>query len=866
MSAVVNERDLLLAAAPQRLTNVNLGTNIIVPVLKGINLTADDSPFFRVDASGVATPTSKTVTARLTQVAGTVTFSVINGTATLTGTGNSRSFTYASMTTNTITIRASVTENSVTYTSDLVIAKVFDGQNGGNSIVAVLSNETASVPADTAGTVLSFAGAFTTMSVYLGTTDDSANWTYSAAKTNVTCSEAATSRTQTVTAMSADAGYVDITATKAGSPTQVKRFNITKVKGAAGAAGQNATAYWLTTSDPAIAKSVGGAFTPASVTVSLMSATGTGAPAAYAGRFIIATTTDGINYTNQYTSAANESSKVYTVPVNTKAIRVRGYLAGGTTTLLDEQILTVVSDGPPGATGASGLMGILSNEADTVPADQGGAVTSFFGATTTMSVYNGATDDSANWTYSAVKTNVTCSEAATSRTQTVTALTADTGTVVITASRSGYSSISRTFTITKARAGLSGSDGTDGLDGQAFKLITSTNVIAKSAAGVYTPTSVTVSVVRGTGTSAPSGYAARFKIATTTDGSTYTDQYTSAADELSKTYAVPAGIRALRVRSYLAGGTTVLLDEQIIPVVSDGQAGSNGTNGAAGARGSIRFYTAGSVWSDTAANNIVTASTGSAVKIIGDEVTISNNSSFAETRVWDGSAWIPPGMVLNGNLFVDGTIVGTKIAARSMNADRLAVNAITAASAVLANASVTNATIGGDLWSDNWTGAGGTGWAILKAGSAAYFNNIYARGDIHASSVAANIIYTAAVQGAAISSGAGAAGTGTAAVAVYAPAGTSSIMITGVPQFSQRTISAGEDTFTSYAPCQCTLTYVRAEGGSGLLATGFGVIGYVWPNPTEGTYTFTITTGAMGFSSGAGYVGGSTIQVTVNKR
>jgi hypothetical protein len=673
LSAVVNERDLLLLAAPTRLTNVTLGSNVIVPVLKGINLTADDSPFFKVDASGTPATSSKTVTAKLSQVVGVVTFSVINGTLTLTGSGNSRSFTYASMTTNTATIRASVTEAGITYTSDLVIAKVFDGV-AGNSVVAVLSNESASVPADTAGTVLTFAGAATTMSIFVGTTDDSANWTYAATKTSVTATEPTTSRTQTVTAMSADAGYIDIVATRSGFPTQTKRFNITKVKGAAGAAGQNATAYWLKSSVPVIAKSVGGVFTPPSIDVGLMSATGTAVPAPYAGRLIIAVTTDGINFTNQYTSVADESTKNYVIPVNTKAVRVRGYLAGGTTSLLDEQTLTVVTDGPPGASGASGLMGILSNETQAVPADAAGTVTSFFGATTTMSVYNGTADDSANWTYSAVKTNVTCSQVSTSRTQTVTALTADVGTVVITASRSGYASIARTFTITKAKSGSDGTNGNDGLDGAAFKLVTSANVIAKDVSGAYNPTSITASILRGVGSSAPSGYAGRFVIATSVDGVTFTNQYTSAADELNKTYAIPAGIKSVRVRGYLSGGVTNLLDEQVIPIVNDGQPG------AVGVRGSIRFNAVGSVWTDTAANAAVLSSTGSSTKVIGDEVTISNNSTFAETRVWNGAAWIDPGMVLNGNLLVNGTVIGDAFAAHTIRTEHLEVEAATARS------------------------------------------------------------------------------------------------------------------------------------------------------------------------------------------
>ena len=57
-------------------------------------------------------------------------------------------------------------------------------------------------------------------------------------------------------------------------------------------------------------------------------------------------------------------------------------------------------------------------------------------------------------------------------------------------------------------------------------------------------------------------------------------------------------------------------------------------------------------------------------------------------------------------------------------------------------AALGNAQIGGNLWSTNWNYAGGTGWLLDRSGNF-YGNNIYARGDIEASSLKAN---TAMVQ------------------------------------------------------------------------------------------------------------------------
>jgi hypothetical protein len=55
------------------------------------------------------------------------------------------------------------------------------------------------------------------------------------------------------------------------------------------------------------------------------------------------------------------------------------------------------------------------------------------------------------------------------------------------------------------------------------------------------------------------------------------------------------------------------------------------------------------------------------------------------------------------------------------------------------NAAIGNAQIGGNLWSTNWNYAGGTGWLLDRSGNF-YGNNVYARGDIEASSLKANTV------------------------------------------------------------------------------------------------------------------------------
>lgn len=237
---------------------------------------------------------------------------------------------------------------------------------------------------------------------------------------------------------------------------------ITIVKVSDGANGTSATAYWLISSASAISKNTSNVFNPASITFSSKSQTGNSSVVNYSGRFIIAETTDGMNFTDKYTSTGNESSKTYTPSsTNVKAIRVRMYQAGGTSVLLDEQLIPVVTDGKNGATGAAAVTAVLSNDSHSIPCNTSGTPSTYAGAVTTMSVFVGATDTSTSWTYTATPTNVTGTLSNNNRTYTVTGITADTGYVDITATRSGYSSVTKRFTLAKSKQGNTGAAGQD---------------------------------------------------------------------------------------------------------------------------------------------------------------------------------------------------------------------------------------------------------------------------------------------------------------------------------------------------------------------------------------------------------------------
>lgn len=248
-----------------------------------------------------------------------------------------------------------------------------------------------------------------------------------------------------------------------------------------------------------------------------------------------------------------------------------------TVTAKAEYEIVKVTNGTNGANGTNAIMGVLSNDSHSVPTDSAGANGNFTGASSTLTIYEGASV-ATGWTIVQTRSNVTVTEATSSATATVTAMSADTGYVEFTASKSGYANIVKRFTLTKNKSGASAT---------AYWLMSSNVAISKNSSGTYVPATLTITGKSQTGTSAVVDYKGRFSIYESTDGTTFPNKkYESTADETTGTYTYTpsAGIKSARIRLYQAGGLTVLLDEQIIPVVMDG---TNGTNGQDAIRATV---------------------------------------------------------------------------------------------------------------------------------------------------------------------------------------------------------------------------------------------------------------------------------------
>ena len=228
--------------------------------------------------------------------------------------------------------------------------------------------------------------------------------------------------------------------------------------------------------------------------------------------------------------------------------------------------------GPTGAAGANAIQAVLSNESHTLPANSSGTPTTYTGASTTITVYEGTTDVTSQWTIT--KTDPTgISSTLSDNTVTVTSVTNGTGgNITITATK-GSTTLTKLFNISIAKAGTNGTSPT------AYNLIVSHAAIAKSQAGVYNPTSLTFSATSQTGNGAISTYTSgSYRI--TKDGGT-AGSWTNLSS--SNTYNVTSNAPTTSVKIELAkenasSSTHTIVDAQTVPIVKDGKGISSITN------------------------------------------------------------------------------------------------------------------------------------------------------------------------------------------------------------------------------------------------------------------------------------------------
>jgi hypothetical protein len=542
--------------------------------LGGIQVTAS-SQYFKVDSTGSAVNSSIALGIVFgSGLSGTVTWSHGSGYGGSTPSGtNSWTVNASDQTDDAVTYTATITISGTDYTDTITLVRLRDGTD---VLTGILSNELHAVPADASGVISSYTGAGGTFQVYRGSTpltspDVAFSYVSSAGfSTAPTTSINATTGVYAITAnINAEVATVVYRAT-VGSTTIDKTFTITKVRqGTTGAAGTAAKLLNIIATSDIFSVATTGVASPTSITFSAngqnLSSSPTYAVVSGSGT---ATLSGGGGNVLQYADLSSES------------VQIQVSQDGLTDTLTVAKVRA----------GTHAITVVAPNQSHTAPASSAGVVSSYSGSGTTIQVYEGASvltyvtsgATAGKYTVSSVVSpsgKITVGALSGNNTTTLTignhsAMDNATDTVTITYTLTGLRadgtafSASVTQTVTKSKQGAAGVDNTT-----YFIDTAGVAAVSKSTAGVFTPTSVTFAGYTQVGAAAASTYSGRYIIATSPDGTTYTTQYTSASDEASKAYTVsaaPAGTKVIRGRLYASGGTSVQLDEVIVPIVAEG--------------------------------------------------------------------------------------------------------------------------------------------------------------------------------------------------------------------------------------------------------------------------------------------------------
>jgi hypothetical protein len=150
MTAIGGARDTLLQATAERFSTTADGKAILL---------AGSTPVFRVNSAGAGAPGSIAITAKPVNVVGDIVFSVSAGTQ-LTVNGNVATVDFATMTTDTALVQATIREFGVDYVANYMISKVFDGVSGEPGLAGLNTGQAfaykraAAVPGDSPGDVI----------------------------------------------------------------------------------------------------------------------------------------------------------------------------------------------------------------------------------------------------------------------------------------------------------------------------------------------------------------------------------------------------------------------------------------------------------------------------------------------------------------------------------------------------------------------------------------------------------------------------------------------------------------------------------------------------------------------------------------
>lgn len=664
-----------------------------------------------------------------------VTYSVVAGTASgvtisIDATGT---YTVSAMSADTGTATLRAVYAGVTVDKVYSIAKSKAGAIGSAAITAILSNENHVFTADKDGAIAagSYGGSGTQVRVYEGSTEltydavgtTNGTWKVTASATSITAGAIADSGVYATvgnaSGMSSSLNTASITYTITGKSLTGTSFSIVKTqtfsKSKAGINGTSPTIHKIALSAPVITKDSEDAATAGSYSsVTIQGTYTTGSIVANFGYITVTADNDA-----EATTAINTAVTPYLLAPATTAgtskytIKLYDTDTVATATLLDTQVINVVFKG---ADGAPSKYVNLTTTAQAFAYNSEGATPNPGTATFTATAYN-----TTGTVYYEFLVGATSKANTTTNTYTYTP-------------QSAYSSMPEQITV-KVREG--------------------------STAGTVVATD-TMSVIgikpgaTGNTVAVPYLYARNNSVSsapafTTTNLSTLT--FTFASGTLSGTpptnwYKEPPDVSTgsvLWVRTAVAFSSDATYS---IPWTSWGDPKVLSTSGV---RGSRNLYSNNAAYISTYQPNpnltaglenyrekatqlIADATSGSipTTPIKGDTVTFTNGTTYVFTLTYDGSAWNPPGTVIDGNLLVTGSVTAAKI-----NSNGLTVRDPDGGTILEAKTDTEASYVGvATLRSTSYTQGSGTttgsGWRIDKAGNAV-FENAIIRGTVYAS-------------------------------------------------------------------------------------------------------------------------------------
>lgn len=267
----------------------------------------------------------------------------------------------------------------------------------------------------------------------------------------------------------------------------------------------------------------------------------------------------------------SDGNIIFQADMNTKKVYLDGSVQiGGGKSIND--IEQTAENAMKAAALAKNMTLQLSNEYQGISVDSNGNYGTFpSGVTTQAVVMYGTQDITADCSYTISKSDgVDGAWDISTKTYTVTGLNTDNGWINIKATYLETLSVSKRFSVSKQYAGEKGEQG---VPGRTYFIEMSADILKRGQDNKVSPNNITAKAYYRDGNKAErKEYKGRWKVQTSTDGSTYSNVLASIVDESEKSYTVGSLDRSvvyIRFILYEAGGNNNQLDIQTIPILID---------------------------------------------------------------------------------------------------------------------------------------------------------------------------------------------------------------------------------------------------------------------------------------------------------